>query len=460
MVGTGIMLDSLPAHVRYLLLKQVADGAGLLVTGATLDAELLSKPLASSPEEILAGVPLPLLTSYLQAVKTMPTAKEMLQTYAFGHGRIAVLTHYSVGGTEGYWQGCQAFTPGIPYSYKEDVYYDYYVSLIAKTLLWAAPAKGSMVLPAAGNPAMDSVAWAELPTRVSAGAFTVPAGMTVKVKSVLRDLFGTVTPLPEQQLAAGKQTLNYTVPTLPRGDYFIDYRFVSAKGTEYWGSLGVTVNNAPATLGEISFSRARYFPEEEVSADIGVTAPAGAGSVLHASGYDSSGREIFRSLDPVTLPATVVHGELSRSLVMPHYLRVELWNGRRCLDVARKDFLVAGKPPEFMSLIWGNNGPTILGETLSAQLRRAGFNVQLGSDPGYAAAHNQLHMDYFTHMNFPLSAEKDVDTSYYNANWWKANAKDYLVSANKKKEYGNYVYSLGDEDGYTYDWGTKRRRPM
>ena len=108
-----------------------------------------------------------------------------------------------------------------------------------------------------------------------------------------------------------------------------------------------------------------------------------------------------------------------------------------------------------MNMIWGDNGATILGETLSAQLRRAGFNVLLGSDPGYAARHNQLHMDYFTHLTFPLPNEKGADASYYNPSWWKATAKDYLVYANKKKEFGNYIYSLGDEDGYSYDWGGK-----
>ena len=278
-VGTGIMVDALPAHVRYLLLKQVADGAGLLLTGAQVNSEILARPLATSPEEILAGVPLPLLPSYALLAKTMPTAKEMLQTYAFGKGRIAVVTHYTGAGTEGYWQGCQAFTPGVPYSYQERVYYDYYLSLIAKTLLWAAPTKGSSVHPSVGNPAMATVAWAALPRRISAGAFTLPAGTPLTVKSVLCDLFGTVTPLPDQQLSPGLRTLSYDVPPLPQGDYFIDYRFVTAKGTEYWGSLGVAVRQAPATIDGITFTRTRYLPDEFVTGQIAVTAPAAGRSL-------------------------------------------------------------------------------------------------------------------------------------------------------------------------------------
>jgi len=454
-VGTGIKVDSLPSHVRYLLLKQVADGAGLVVTGTKLSADLLAKPLASSPEEILAGVPLPLLKSYLLTQKTMPTPKAMVQTYAFGNGRIAVVTHYAVNGMEGYWQGCQAFTPGIPYSYQERVYYDYYLSLIAKTLLWAAPQKGSTVHPLVENPAAVTVPWAALPATVSAGTFTLPTGHPLIVKSALRDLFGKVTPLPDQPVKPGKPSLSYHLPILPQGDYFIDYRFVSAHGTEYWGSLGVAVTDAPATLQDITFSRARYLPDESVTAKITVTAPALTGLSLQVAGIDIYGREIFRGLYPVTQPTTVVHGELARCLAMPHYLRVELWNDTRCLHISRQDFLVAGKAPEFMNMIWGNTGPTLLGEVLSEQLRAAGINVLMGSGPEYAARHNQLHMDYFTHLSFPTADAKDPDASYYNPKWWNATAKNYIIAANQRKEFGNYIYSLGDENGYSYDWGKK-----
>ena len=454
-VGENISFDLLPLKVQYQILRQVADGAGLIVM-SPIRKEVSAHPTNDAPEQILAGVPFPLLTSYAPFIK-VPLDKvpaDALKTYTFGTGRVAFLKHYTAGwpkNPEGYWQGFHALTPAIRYSYQEKVYYDYYLSIVAKTLLWVAPCKASTIIPLPQNPMAGVVELAAPPARISCGKFTIPAGDPLTCQLALRDLFGTVTALPAQPARPGTFELLVDLPRLPHGDYFLDYRFVAAKGTEYWGSYGVTVNT-PTTINSIVPAKPRFALTEPFRATITLSQPPAHKLILRASAFDRDEREIFRKSLPVTQQTITLEAELSRCVGMAHYLRVELWDGARCADVARQDFLVAGKDPAYPNVLFG--GPsisTILGQFMADQLRRAGFTITVGYDPFEADRYDMLDFDYLIALRFPTPSVKDPDCGFTNPKWTADYiAKNITEPVKKKKDGGVYYYSLGDENGYSY----------
>lgn len=460
--GANVGYNGLTPKAQYGILKQVSEGAGL-VTLSDIAPEARAKPAGEPAGQILAGVPFPLLKSY-SAMTQLPLEQlpgETLKTFTFGKGRVAVFNHYRMAwpnSLEGYWPGYHSLTPAFPYTFKEGVYYDYYLSAIAKTMVWAAPEKKSGIVASTNNTMAGTVNWAELPRPVSCGAFAIPKGMRFDCTMEIRDLFGGVTTLPSAKVAAGTFDLVVPVPPLPAGDYFIDYRFCSSKGTEYWGSYGLTVTKPPDGIQSISCAKSCFERSDRFQAGITLTAPPPAGAILRVEGFDFAGRQVFQQQLAASSGTNLVEAELSRCLVMPHHVRVELWGSQRCLDVARQDFLVARPEPAFPNIMWGDSIGTIVGEIQTAQLRKAGFNVSLACSSESAAKRDMLLMDNLLSVRFPLpvaaSATNAPDVGFCNADWFKQyNTNNILPQVIANRHVPVYCYSLGDENYYSYAVG-------
>ncbi|NLO73868.1 MAG: hypothetical protein GX100_07160, partial [candidate division WS1 bacterium] len=457
-MGANTPFADLSPKAQYLMLKQVSEGAGLICLGA-LPKEALNNPTEDDPYSILAGVPFPLLKSYTLVPKMVPLEKlpeDLLKTYTLGQGRVAMVKHYVVypypRSLEGYYQGFQSLTPAFPYSYKEHVYYDYYLSAIAKTLLWAVPSKASVITPAPENEMFATVNWADLPRTVPVGRFNLPAGKTLSCKAELRDLFGKITPLAAPEVSGGNYELAVQMPTVPQGDYFVDYQLTSPEGTEYWGSYGVAVRAELPTIDKIQMAEVMYQPTAPFFADVRLSAAPPPGLILRARGFDRVGREIFRVDRPATREVVPVGADLERTVGMAHHLRAELWQGDRCVDVAREEFLVtAREDPLWANIIWGDPINTLLGEMQNDQMRRAGFNVSLTHDPARPATRDFREIDYLIALRFPAVTDEDPDPGFDNPQWVEDYvAKSITAPVLKKRDYGVWYYSLGDENSYSY----------
>jgi hypothetical protein len=443
-------MDALSPRTRYEILKQVSEGAGLLSIGNWLPKDFLAKPSLDSPHRILAGVPFPFLTSYAAFTKT-PLERfpeELLKVYAFGRGRIAVLQHYTQ--CDGYWQGYHSLTPSVNYSFRESACYDYYLSIVAKALLWAVPGKASDILVEAPTTLPVNVDWPELPKATQWGLFRVPPGKQVECKAQLRDTFGAVIDLPSRVCSEGSHPLGTTLPRLPRGDYAVDFRFVSAQGTEGWASSAIVVRNAPVTIDSVTCAKTKFDRTEPFRAEIKLSRVPEGRLSLHARGFDSEGRQVFGEQVAAKSQTLSIEAPLRRCLVMPHHVRVELWDGNRCLDVAQQEFLVSRPDPAFPSIIWGGGMNTVVGRTIYSQLQRGGFNVVLGYDPLFEARNDMLLLQYTLALRFPAPSDKDPDCGFCNPDWVKKYVAPIQEGVKKNLPAGIYYYSLGDENSYSY----------
>src|ERR1039458_3280536 len=94
----SVPFEALSPRAQYEILKQVSEGAGLIVVGRNnIPKTLLTNPTEDQGRRILAGVPFPNLPCYINLnggvripVDQVPPG--LLTTYSFGKGRIAVLS--------------------------------------------------------------------------------------------------------------------------------------------------------------------------------------------------------------------------------------------------------------------------------------------------------------------------------------------------------------------------------
>ena len=460
--GTGLLLlQPDPKLSRWKFPKEIEDGvpasgADETFPGATpaLRERLRAELRTHNVDEILPGVPVALLPPHAAAAK----ANGVAQMWKFGKG--AVVWMSSKGNRDGDVNiGWHALTPQCSYTLEEEVYYDQYLAAVAKAILAAIPSKAPRVKPAANNPRVAQIADGGQPAKVSAGIFATPEEMTVK--AVIHSLSGDRLALPDQSLPADKAAvLAFAVPALPSGDHFLDYRLVTKAGTEYWGTLGLQV--APAVAGIAALGTPEAPPKLEQQANglivpVKLSGDALKGLTLRFAGQDRDGREIFRGEQPVTGPELEIKAGLTLAVGIPHVLRAELWQGSRCLQVARSEFFVSQPMPEFVNLIWGSGFPTVLGLPMMAQLRRAGFNTFMGGgDPKSAvitARGNAHAMDMCFRVSVGAPGEKTPDDSFANPDFLQkklAEKHGGPVKATGPYREFIHIYNLGDENGFGY----------
>ena len=485
--GHNTQFTGLSPRAQYGVLKLVANGTGLVIlqprpqlsgfkfpkefeagypasgvdekfpgVAPVAKARLLAVRGAHNLDEILPGVPVAALPSYQASLAVTDGA--LVQMWNFGKGKVIWMSTKGKGdGNVNI--GWHSLTPYMPYALEEEVYYGEYLSAVAKAILAAVPSKAPKVAPSASNPRGAEIADGGQPAKIAAGAFALPEELTVK--AVIRSLAGDRVELPEQKMPAGKEIpLTFEVPALPSGDHFLNYRLVSMAGTEYWGSLALKVAPAAASIAQLGTPG--EVPKLQDIAN-GLTVPvklAGdslQGLTLRYAGTDRDGRVIFRSEQPVTGPELEIKAGLELAVGIPHVLRAELWQGQRCLQVARSEFFVSQPMPEFVNLVWGSGFPTILGLPMMAQLRKAGFNTFMtGGDAGLAvvtARGNAHTMDYCFRVSVGAPGEKTPDATFANPEFLQKKLTE--KQGGPVKAAGPYrdfihIYNLGDENGFGY----------
>ena len=485
--GHATQFSALSPRAQAGVLKQVAAGTGLVLfqpspklsgfkfpkefeagypasgvdekfpgVAPAVKARLLAELSEHKLDEILPGVPVAALPAYQASLAVKDGA--LVQMWNFGKGRVVWIN--SKGKRNGDVNiGWHPFTPMMPYALEEEVYYDEYLSAVAKAILAATPSKAPKVVPVAGNPRDAEIADGGKPAKIAVGKFDLPEELSVK--GVIRSLTGDRVELPEQKLPAGKETpLSFEVPALPSGDHFLNYRLVSKAGTEYWGTLALKVPPAGASIAQLGTPG--EVPKLQDKAK-GLTVPvklAGdslQGLTLRYAATDRDGREILRGEQPVNGAANEIKGGLELATGIPHVLRVELWQGKRCLQVSKTEFFVGRPMPEFVNLVWGAGYPTVLGLPMMSQMRKAGFNTFMTAGPAVLAlitARGDAHcMDYCFRVTVGAPSAKEPDASFANPEFLQKKLGEKNQGPEKAagpyKEY-IHIYNLGDENNFSY----------
>ena len=365
----GMTSELYPEDVIAAILDEVRGGAGLVWANpnrcseelwAALpvgEMESLSRPTAAwqavAEHYLTAGIPWDALpptevSRYTDAGEVLARADRypLVAVGDYGDGRVVALGYNTS------WQGpgsyANGLTPWIQFAPTRFDYWEYYHSLLARSMVWAAgrvPDPRIVSLAAEGEPPALRIGTAN-----GAGATTLSAWVRVV------DEFGAVEQTVERDLqipaGPGEQTVGLPAD-LPGGLHLVDVILRDADGaTVDWGSTSFRIT-PQVEITALEAEDRIYREGEPVEAQVTLTAiePAPVQAELVAMLRDAHGRLIAR-----TSQAAGPAGDAALTLTMPEplattaTLRVEARDGDRLLDAAEQTLLTM--PPAWDERTW------------------------------------------------------------------------------------------------------------
>ncbi len=294
-----IAWTAIPEPVRQLILDRVATGCGLVYVGPQgLDQRLeklrAAKAVQADVPRITEGVPLGMLPLEDKRRGQGPLEVTAAQ---YGQGRVVMLDYRD----EKVWEPPQAVEWRMPVGpenialtpFVEDdpLFYDYYYSLLAKAVLWAARKEPAARL--AARPAPLEIDQAKLPAAVP--LFTIaealPAGCAGWLE--FRDREGRL--LFGRPVAVGAATeVAVELPRVKTGLYVADLWLRKEGGVVNWASAAVRVTG-PQYIGEIAAQRRAFGRGEPIRGSVRLTEPLPAGCRLRVELADTYGRIAARA---------------------------------------------------------------------------------------------------------------------------------------------------------------------
>lgn len=284
-----IKWDMFPRELLYTIMEKVHNGTGLVVGYSDYGRNALVDRLFAKPavptDYITMGVPLPALPVLS---KLDPT--KAFQTRQFHDGRMVLLSYPG----RPVFMFLTPLPPDSDDSYRE-LHYEYYQSLVCKSILWAAKREPQVQFTEIGVGG-DTIKRANLPkTKLVARWRGATNGMSahITVHDEDKHLFA------KTSLEMPGKELNFNLPTLPAGRYFADVRIMAGQNSVTWGTAAFTVTADPALT--LTLDRPAAQPNDIVTATVALSAPAPAGQAMYLLVTDNLDREIARK--SVLVPA-------------------------------------------------------------------------------------------------------------------------------------------------------------
>ncbi|HIE50987.1 MAG TPA: hypothetical protein EYP85_04445 [Armatimonadetes bacterium] len=474
LVIANVHWDAFPREIQYYLLKQVADGAGLLITyPRNLRPEILRNQTTAPREAIAGPVPWAGLSFFKEdeseetgSAEGQKTAAKVVTSATLKKGRIAVLD-YGVGSATRY--GGFGLTPQEEYTFETAASYEGYHLLVARALLWAANRL----------PEVRFTIWPEEPlvvSRTESSAKPVTIGLEntlsqplpLKIKVFIRNRWNETEfrHWVTLSLPPGRAEFSFVLPALPGGDHFVGLILYSRRGVENFGAFTLRVEPT-VRLAAIELEKEGYERTEEVRGKVVLSGPAPEETSLHLTLRDSYQRLFERWEQPVASGATEVafSRPLRRAVSLCGRVRVQVRRGGRCEDEHEAVFYVRKRPldkypqqlNEYPVLIWGTL-PGILGHFAYTRLREAGFTAVLTHVDSEGNTGRRLARDDL--MIVPYCAR--VGTSFPSGGkvcfadpaFRQAQEKAVRAKAAPLRLVAPLVYSLGDENYLPAEAGT------
>jgi beta-galactosidase len=435
----GFAMDKLPARMQYLILKQVAQGAGLVCCGPGAGEYMVARrKLSPVPAELVAGLP----------VVDGKQPAELISAYTLGKGR-GVWLNYSTG----------AMAPRYDFSYRARSEYDYWMLWVGRSALWAVgrepevqvalPASpGQLRLPRTAAPAPVEV---ELTSRA---AQALPVTMDVELRRVGDD-FTRKLSVPGATLAAGQaHKLSVSLPKLRAGDYFLDLVVRSRRGVEACAAVGVALES---DLGIEKVELGQSFVErgQSLTGKVLLQGAVPAGALLKLAFRDSYDRvqkqqELRLTAGQKEQPFRYQADALATILMRAQATLVQ---GGEEIALGEGAFTVPNRRQGQMNFVMWDMANDVLGYEAWRQCQRAGYNIcLLGSmggprkqPPALLAADATL-APYSTRILDPKDEQGFMQPMCWNDDG-PAQAHVAKIVDNQKhlREQGVFVYSLGDE---------------
>ena len=388
----SINWDALSLDMNYEILRAVKSGAGLVIgfePGQTDDIyrKAFAKALPDRERYITAGVPL-LSLPYFAKFKTEDAVRGgYLRTAQLGEGRIVCLRY---GGDMHYrWR---YLSPQYRYGPTRSMLeYDYYLSLAAKAILWAA-GKEPDVLVSSIAPAQSPIAQKDLGEDcMKLELVNGGEGRELSFRVVARDPDGHSEGerVFTRLVPAGKAALAFGLPHLATGGHFIDVFIRGGDAAVNWASTAIEVSG-PVSIASIGLGRDGYDPGDTIKGELALDGAAPPQARAAIEFYDSLGRLLQTVSPAIAAGATTVGFTLSAGepLTVMHRITARIEGGGEVLSRTEVRFPIRMAPPdEFQWITWSLVSTDYVVRHSLRELRRLGLDAILACamyDPGMA----------------------------------------------------------------------------
>jgi hypothetical protein len=425
----------LPPESRLALLKKVANGTGLVfVNPPEIDDELdvvFNKFPADDDGAILEGVPLGALPRFEKL-----TADQLIRVSTFGSGRVVRITYDEpamVSEDGNAYDGLNflhSLTPRwVDPDFQsrwtidhdplfETFYYDYYHSVVARAVLWAArmePGVRFAALETAPDFDREELHSASINLVLRRGDSAVEE---VRAKISFRNTHGETLAANETTLTFGSAmtvAVKFPFPVLAAGTVFADVWVADVQGKKIinWGSLAFDVNADIAILG-LSQTESSIARGDEITGELKTTRPLEKGERLVVCLWDSLGREIVRVQPP---PQGVEHsfsmGNADPHVIL-HELRAAVWRAGEVVTESRHWFPIrkGSDPYDFSSVLWSMPKNDMISHFMLKKLRDEDHGDAIDVSWRGHLLRNRLPRDMKSDRMFPRAVE--LESKVYN----------------------------------------------
>jgi hypothetical protein len=386
----------LPAKQRFELLRQVAEGAGLVYVcppaGNPELALVTSRKAAPDGVAFIAkGIPFASLPQ-LRDLR----GEKVVRAGLFGKGRVVALDYnqalpaeedeqgrISLWRTAAYpaltpqWDHVGSYSQEISRGYippdecaeLEFVPYEYYQSLVARAVVWASGRQPAAQVGEAELP--DPVDYPATAQAAQVTTTAAPAGALLKAVVRSRYEYGRSYEVPARP-AAERSSL--PLPAIPAGEYILDVWLTAADGKVLdWSSRGFTVK-ADIEITAIGLDGRSYNPGDTVAGTASLSRPLTEREALVVELWDNHGRKLAeRSLAGAGNHYTFSF-TLDRPLAILHAICARAASQGHDVAVRRLAFPVRAKLKgfdDFNEIVWSGADNQFLTHLMLRKLAQA-----------------------------------------------------------------------------------------
>ncbi|MBM3472675.1 MAG: hypothetical protein FJX75_05315 [Armatimonadetes bacterium] len=412
----GVSLGKLAPEPLYKMLKQVVDGAGLVVVGTDDRRVFKDKNRILDLPPFLAG-------------------EEVGEAFTIGKGRGMRLPA----------------RPDIGYYPGWEVAYDYWAERLGRAVIWAAGKEPKVQL----DIALDEPAFAREELGSNTKGFTWTLSGTEGLNALQPEIRLRTPGRPAREIAAqldkpydGER--HCTLGELPAGEYHVDIRVLGPRGVEAWATKPVKVTSQ-VNVAEVNLLDPSGEVGEHLAGSVTLEGVPGPTDRLSVQLRDRRGRVLQRKVMPASDPQR--RFDFTIQPWMPMLVTVEATlseaDGKEIASASKYFHVTKRNRDRWNFLIWDVPSGTLApyGEE---SLAKTGMSLQLrgGTPPDYVGAYDVAWVPYTTRI---LSQSKD-EAGVMRPFCWNDEQKvqEHLAKLAQDhvpaREHGVFVYSLGDEN--------------
>jgi len=413
----GLPMTHFPVAQKSLILKAVAQGAGIVFVGSNDTASFLSK------KQIL---PLPAFVA----------DENVSEAYTVGKGRgIRLLGRPKIGYHEGW-----------------EIEFDYWQESLGRAVLWSTRKEPAVHLdlvlsPSSKNPAGKNIVQSGSTARLLAKISGKPRGSDLRIKVTARQPGHADVVLPEKGIAPGEE-IKISIPKLAAGTWHADARIISSAGVETWYSLPFEVRSERAVSG-VTLKPNWGEPGGVISGKVLVSGNRLPRETMRIQLLDRRRRELARKDVQVSGDTIDFSFDIAEWLPMLVTVEARLISGDTEISRSYKYFHVTErKHGQFNFLIWGIPKGT-LAPYAEESLAKQGVTLQLDweNPPPYVGAFDVSWVPYTTHFSVEKDHNGIMKPFCWNDRLAARKQISILASGHRaSREHGAFVYSLGDEN--------------